>query len=375
MKETNGWRITTRKITEEEGKKLDMEAEERKKNRNIFEHPLDGDVIKDIGENLVEYAKEREGKSAPEPFPIEKYTVDYHNAFAKFIKSKRENQNLVDLEIKFINRSRIKVQNRSDELEVGGCLEWLDKREKRIQTERWISFEKYPKLHEIFNEYPESIEWGRKIPFSGEIKKAIDESISERYGIEEGRIDKRLKARFAKREWVIEKGLEDISSKTTFPVYELLSSPDAPQDQYYHIPIASLYKQLRLGEDYLEAIEKDGFVTDDLSVFHYVEARVLVQTEDYLNSLKQSVSPKIKWIADAAEFGYIFRELATKGYVEHPETKEGKYNASQYTKLLLQHFDIKGTPDSIEKALREKGTLTDKQRITIPYLIDLKKRS
>ncbi|MCX6242884.1 MAG: hypothetical protein NTX43_13865 [Bacteroidetes bacterium] len=76
---------------------------------------------------------------------------------------------------------------------------------------------------------------------------------------------------------------------------------------------------------------------------------------------------KIKWISPPAVFCFIFRELVDKGYIA-PPTWGAEWSYSGFAKQCLEHFDIGTDPDYLQKAMRDKNslTVTKTNKFTIP---------
>lgn len=93
---------------------------------------------------------------------------------------------------------------------------------------------------------------------------------------------------------------------------------------------------------------------------------------------------KIKWSGSPEQFGFIFGELAAKGYIELP-TKETEGRFSKLAELCLQYFEIlstkgetKGkqtTKKNLERAINPRTnnlTIKGKRTLTLPRIEDLK---
>lgn len=93
---------------------------------------------------------------------------------------------------------------------------------------------------------------------------------------------------------------------------------------------------------------------------------------------------KIKWLGSPEQFGYIFGQLAKKGYIELP-TSQGEGSLSKLADLCLLYFEIlstKGkntgqqtTKENLERAINYETNqlgLKGKSSLEIPYLKDLK---
>jgi hypothetical protein len=82
---------------------------------------------------------------------------------------------------------------------------------------------------------------------------------------------------------------------------------------------------------------------------------------------------KLKWNSSPSIFGYLFLELANKGYIEFP-LRNGELNATGLAKQLFELFEIKSTSETIISefsAKKQSLSITKKQKFTIPYLSDL----
>jgi hypothetical protein len=84
---------------------------------------------------------------------------------------------------------------------------------------------------------------------------------------------------------------------------------------------------------------------------------------------------KLKWIGTTAQFGFIINELATKGFIEFPQTHK-ELSISKLAKLCLNSFNIDTTKGTLENALNpEKPQYlpeTKCKSFAIPNINDLK---
>jgi hypothetical protein len=83
---------------------------------------------------------------------------------------------------------------------------------------------------------------------------------------------------------------------------------------------------------------------------------------------------KVKWKASPALFGFIFNELAFKGFIEQP-LKNGEVNSTGYSRILKSIFDIDSTEGTLKKEFNPNSNSlseTKKVKFTIPELYDLK---
>ena len=98
----------------------------------------------------------------------------------------------------------------------------------------------------------------------------------------------------------------------------------------------------------------------------------------------ENKNPKLKWLGNPEQFGYIFGELASKGYLELP-TKQGEGAFSKLAELCLNYFDIsvtkgktKGNQTTIENLERtlnpetNKLSVKGKAALLLPPLAELK---
>ncbi|MCX6246339.1 MAG: hypothetical protein NTW10_01285 [Bacteroidetes bacterium] len=82
---------------------------------------------------------------------------------------------------------------------------------------------------------------------------------------------------------------------------------------------------------------------------------------------------KIIWNCNPSVFGYLFLELIKKGYIK-PPVYNGDTNFTKFSRLCMEHFEIKTTPENLKKALHENSNqLSDTKRAKffIPELSDL----
>lgn len=99
---------------------------------------------------------------------------------------------------------------------------------------------------------------------------------------------------------------------------------------------------------------------------------------------KTSSLERIKWLGSPEQFGYIFGELASKGYIELP-TKNGEGVFSKLAELSLMYFELtttKGknvgkqtTPENLERALNPETnqlSIKGKANLKLPPIMDLK---
>jgi len=112
--------------------------------------------------------------------------------------------------------------------------------------------------------------------------------------------------------------------------------------------------------------------------------------QDELNKLEPAMSEtknnlqKLRWLGNPEQFGYIFGELASKGYLELP-TQQGEGAFSVLAELCLKYFDIevskgktKGkqtTKENLERALNpetNKLSVKGQAAMELPPLSDLK---
>jgi hypothetical protein len=101
---------------------------------------------------------------------------------------------------------------------------------------------------------------------------------------------------------------------------------------------------------------------------HYDKIIELEGNDNSKNTFK-----KIKWNSSPSIFGYIFLELAYKGYIEFP-LRNGEINLTGLAKHLIEFFEIKSTKETIISEFNNKKqslSRTKKEKFLIPYLSDL----
>lgn len=85
--------------------------------------------------------------------------------------------------------------------------------------------------------------------------------------------------------------------------------------------------------------------------------KLLVHTENLKikyttnNTETDGIPKKIKWIGKPSQLGYLIGSLAELDYIETPKNKDGEINYTQFSKDLLEIFDIKTTYQSLSKYL------------------------
>ena len=85
------------------------------------------------------------------------------------------------------------------------------------------------------------------------------------------------------------------------------------------------------------------------------------QKEQILNSAKRA---KLNWLGSPSQFGYVFLELAKKGFIELPPTS-GQGSYSRYAKVCWDLFDFQKatTPENLQKEMNPtKNTLSESVR-------------
>lgn len=85
--------------------------------------------------------------------------------------------------------------------------------------------------------------------------------------------------------------------------------------------------------------------------------KLLVHTENLKikyttnNTETAGIPKKIKWIGKPSQLGYLIGSLAELDYIETPKNKDGEINYTQFSKDLIEIFDIKTTYQSLSKYL------------------------
>jgi hypothetical protein len=91
----------------------------------------------------------------------------------------------------------------------------------------------------------------------------------------------------------------------------------------------------------------------------------LEQIIDWLEKRKDSIPvyreqlEKIQWLGKPAEFGFLFKELAEKGWIQVPVTNH-KESKRMLAKLCFEYFDT-GTEsfNSLYQEFTKRGSLTE----------------
>ncbi|MHB1105603.1 MAG: hypothetical protein ACYCZ2_04495 [Lutibacter sp.] len=140
----------------------------------------------------------------------------------------------------------------------------------------------------------------------------------------------------------------------------LLKDNNESLDDYPYFNKGQLYKKLCTyvnahhhtdkERDYLEGLQ--------LSFFEYAAKIEVEGIIDFLQDLREAQSleinvkmKKIKWIGKPSQLGYLIGSLAELDYIETPKNKDGEINYTQFSKDLIEIFDIKTTYQSLSKYL------------------------
>jgi hypothetical protein len=82
---------------------------------------------------------------------------------------------------------------------------------------------------------------------------------------------------------------------------------------------------------------------------------------------------KLRWLGTPSQFGFIFNELAERGFIEIPKT-HGKESISKFANICYALFEIEATPGNLAKELNpNKCTLSNTNRkfFKFPNITDL----
>lgn len=107
---------------------------------------------------------------------------------------------------------------------------------------------------------------------------------------------------------------------------------------------------------------EDGYFVDH----YHIEDHLLGVRMWLAKYNPKTKTSKFKWKGKPAQFGYIFYQLAVKGYIEYPGSNEG-YSPKNFAKHCLDHFDIDTSSDNLARELSKKtNSLTNKEAYKIP---------
>lgn len=84
---------------------------------------------------------------------------------------------------------------------------------------------------------------------------------------------------------------------------------------------------------------------------------------------------KLKWLGTPSQFGWVFLELADKGFIELPKTG-GQDSHTKYANYCFGIFDIDTTPGNLIKEMNPKSnslTFANRNEFTFPEISKLSK--
>jgi hypothetical protein len=131
---------------------------------------------------------------------------------------------------------------------------------------------------------------------------------------------------------------------------------------------------------YLNNLDFEKVATQIISIseFNTINEFLYPNNNNTQNAVLLEPEPpieKLKWIGTIAQFGFIINELATKGFIEFPQTHK-ELSISKLAKLCLNSFNIDTTKGTLENALNpEKPQYlpeTKCKSFAIPNINDLK---
>ncbi len=147
----------------------------------------------------------------------------------------------------------------------------------------------------------------------------------------------------------------DINNQAS--IQDLLKENNESLDDYPYFNKGKLYKKLCIyvNAQYHTFKEREYLEDLQLSFFEYAAKIEVEGILDFLHNLKEKQSSatnkKIKWIGKPSQLGYLIGSLAELDYIEAPKNKDGEINYTQFSKDLLEIFDIKTTHQSLSKYL------------------------
>jgi hypothetical protein len=115
--------------------------------------------------------------------------------------------------------------------------------------------------------------------------------------------------------------------------------------------------------------------TGRLSILDYKKILQWLQTENSKQNRTESSDSdiKLRWLGTPSQFGFIFNELAERGFIEIPKT-HGKESISKFANICYALFEIDATPGNLAKELNpNKCTLSNTNRkfFKFPNITDL----
>lgn len=93
------------------------------------------------------------------------------------------------------------------------------------------------------------------------------------------------------------------------------------------------------------------------------------------HSKQECTLEKLKWNGTPSQFGWLFLELANKGFIEIPQTAQ-QNSHSKYAKVCFDLFEIDTTLENLKNELNPKRnslTYANREEFKIPYLTDITK--
>jgi hypothetical protein len=168
-------------------------------------------------------------------------------------------------------------------------------------------------------------------------------------------------------------GVKNESEKSTGNEYKI---------HVFHLSIFSVTMVLDTlkRKFYLNNLDFEKVATQIISIreFNTINEFLYPNNNNTQNAVLLEPEPpieKLKWLGTTAQFGFIINELATKGFIEFPQTHK-ELSISKLAKLCLNSFNIDTTKGTLENALNpEKPQYlpeTKCKSFAIPNINDLK---
>ena len=112
------------------------------------------------------------------------------------------------------------------------------------------------------------------------------------------------------------------------------------------------------------------YFANELSVFlKSKKEKSPIQSISYQTSenMKEKEAEKIKWSGKKTHIGYIFGNLALKGYIDAPKHKNGEINFTAYAKIIKQNFDVDVDLDTLRKYLNPADEKYEENRKSFEF--------
>lgn len=100
-----------------------------------------------------------------------------------------------------------------------------------------------------------------------------------------------------------------------------------------------------------------------------------LKLDEYKNLSELTKKPKLEWLGTASQFGYIFLELAEKGFIKIPQTS-GQESYRKYAAYCNQLFNVNTPFANLVKELNPKSnslTYANREEFSIPLKSKLSK--